>query len=69
MRMKRHLLLALTAIFVILILYFLGIIEWILTTSLLILIFPYVSFSLFFMFTKSPKKEDAIDITRRAFKE
>jgi len=60
--MKRHLIASSMAIGVVLILFLARIIEWILATSLLLLLFPYISFSIFFSLAKGEKRKQAIDI-------
>jgi|GEM_PF-5328836 hypothetical protein len=64
---RRHLLVASIITAVVTILYFVHLIQWIVTTVLLLLIFPYLSFSLFFTFIKTPKEEIAIDVMRRRY--
>jgi len=60
--MKRHLMVSAVAIGVVLVLLLAKIIEWILATSLLLLLFPYFSFSIFFSLAKGEKRKQAIDI-------
>ncbi|RLF47050.1 MAG: hypothetical protein DRN29_03560 [Thermoplasmata archaeon] len=64
---RRHLLIASLITAIVTILYFAQLIQWIVTAVLLLLIFPYLSFSLFFTFIKTPKEDVAIDIMKRRY--
>ena len=67
--MKQHILLASSFAAIIISLYLLNKIGFILATTLLILLFPYISFSIFFYIVPSRKlrRELAIDIEKRKF--
>ena len=66
-RHRRHLLMAMVITIVIIILHFMGLLQWILTTAFLLLVFPYLSFSLFFILIKEPKEKQAIDMIKRRY--
>ena len=64
---KRHLILASILIIISLAAYFLKIIDWKLEILLLLLLFPYLSFSLIFLNNRMPKEKEAIDVMRRRY--
>ncbi|KAA0005104.1 MAG: hypothetical protein FE045_05655 [Thermoplasmata archaeon] len=64
---KRHLITAFILLFVAILIYIIKIIDWKIEVLLLILIFPYLSFSIIFSNIKVPKKKNAIDVIRKRY--
>ncbi len=64
---KRHLITAFILLVVVILIYIIKIINWKIEVLLLILIFPYLSFSIIFSNIKVPKKKNAIDVMRRRY--
>ncbi|KAA0007114.1 MAG: hypothetical protein FE045_01095 [Thermoplasmata archaeon] len=64
---KRHLITAFILLVVAILIYIIKIINWKVEVLLLILIFPYLSFSIIFSNIKVPKKKNAIDVMRRRY--
>ncbi len=64
---KRHLITAFILLVVAILIYIIKIINWKIEVLLLILIFPYLSFSIIFSNIKVPKKKNAIDVMRRRY--
>jgi len=49
------------------VLYFVHLLEGIWTLTLLLFIFPYLSFSLLFSFMKKPEEKKAVDVIRKRY--
>jgi len=64
---KRHLIVAIILLAIVILFYFLKIINWKIGILLLVLLFPYLSFSILFSNTKMPEKKNAIDVIRRRY--
>ncbi len=66
-RHRRQLVAALMLALAILAFYFAGIMQWIVAVVLLIVLFPFLSFSLFFSLIEEPREKKAVDTIRRRY--